>query len=145
MATEQFSGPVDYLVFAFDSTADIGPGLASLIDRVNQGIVEILDVELITRDSFGAPQKLAFTDLPGITEVDPALFEGAESDILETDDLVGIAEALDEGQVAIALVYEDRSLAAAANAWTTAGATELFSGGIDVAELDRVLTERNPA
>lgn len=145
MATELFAGPVDYLVFAFDENADIGPGLQAVLERVQQGIVEILDLELIARDDEGAPVKLSFADLQDTTRLDLSAFDGAESGILDAEDLAAIASALHEGQIAVAIVYEDRSLAAAAAAWTDAGGTELFSGGVDIADLEHALDEGNPS
>ncbi len=143
MATEQFVGPVDYLVFTFDEHDDLGPGLTAVLDRVRDGIVEILDIELITRNADGAPVKRTFADLDGVTDVDLAVFDGVESGILDAEDLAGIAAELEAGQVALAIVYEDRSLALAADAWTQAGGTELFVGGIDLNELDQALSEGN--
>ena len=143
MATEQFAGPVDYLVFAFDEHADLGPGLTALLDRVDQGIVEILDIELIGRDEAGAANKRSFSELDGVTGIDTSAFDGAESSILDADDLAGIASELQTGQIALVVVYEDRSLASAAGAWAAAGGVELFSGGVDIAELDRTLNEGN--
>lgn len=143
MATEQFAGPVDYLVFAFDEHADLGPGLTALLDRVDQGIVEILDIELIGRDEAGTAVKRSFSELDGVTGIDTSAFDGAESSILDADDLAGIASELQTGQIALVVVYEDRSLADAAGAWSAAGGVELFSGGVDIAELDRTLNEGN--
>lgn len=141
MATDQFSGPVDYLVFAFDEGADLGEGLRALLERVEQGIVEILDIELIDRDGGGAPVKRPFSDLSGTTGLDLSVFDGAESGILDSDDLEAIASELRDGQFALAVVYEDRSLAAAAEAWAGVGAAEMFSGGVDIADLERALQE----
>lgn len=141
MATDQFSGPVDYLVFAFDEGVDLGEGLRALLERVEQGIVEILDIELIDRDGGGAPVKRPFSDLSGTTGLDLSVFDGAESGILDSDDLEAIASELRDGQFALAVVYEDRSLAAAAEAWAGVGAAEMFSGGVDIADLERALQE----
>lgn len=141
MATDQFSGPVDYLVFAFDEGADLGEGLRALLERVEQGIVELLDIELIGRDGGGAPVKRPFSDLAGTTGLDLSVFDGAESGILDSDDLEAIASELRDGQFALAVVYEDRSLAAAAEAWAGVGAVEMFSGGVDIADLERALQE----
>ncbi|WP_336624958.1 MULTISPECIES: hypothetical protein [unclassified Microbacterium] len=143
MATEQFAGPIDYLVFVFDEHADLGEGLAALLNRVQQGIIEILDIELIGRDEAGAPVKRAFADLDGVTGIDTSTFDGVESSILDTDDLTGIASELAEDQIALAVVYEDRSLAVAAGAWAAAGGVELFSGGIAIEDLERALNEGN--
>jgi hypothetical protein len=142
MATEQFAGPVDYLVFAVDEHADLGAGLSAVLERVDQGIIEILDVELVSRHESGAPLKRVFSDLDGVSGLDLSIFDGVESGVLDEGDLGGIAAELRPGQVAIVIVYEDRSLAVAAEAWAAVGGVELFSGGVDVHDLEQVLEER---
>ncbi len=141
MATEQFSGPVDYLVFAFDEHADLGPGLVAVLERVREGIIEILDIELIAVDAEGAPVKRSFASLDGVTGIDLSVFDGVESGILDAEDLASVVSELRPGQLALAIVYEDRSLAAAADAWAAAGGAELFSGGVDIADLEHALQE----
>lgn len=141
MATEEFAGPVDFLVFAFDEGADLGAGFNAVLERVEDGIIEILDIELIGRDADGGAVRLARTDVQGSTGLDLSVFDGVESQILDAEDLAGIAGALEAGQVAVAIVYEDRSLASAAAAWAGVGGTELFSGGIDIADLEHALEE----
>ncbi|MFT4214761.1 MAG: hypothetical protein QM622_08295 [Microbacterium sp.] len=128
MATETYAGPVDYLVFAFPSGAAIAPGLREILARVDAGHIEILDLELVSRGADGAPATLALTDLP--------------DDAAAT--LAAIVAELSDGQFAVAIVYEDRSLAAAAaESWTAAGGIEIFSGGIDIADLEEQLEEEN--
>lgn len=143
MATEQFSGPVNYLVFAFDKNADLGAGLTAILDRVNEGIVEILDIEVIAKGSDGAPVKQVLANLDGVTGVDLAVFDGVESSILDAEDLADITSELRTGQIAVAVVYEDRSLAVAAREWAATGGVEMFSGGIDIADLEHALEEGN--
>ncbi|WP_157084087.1 DUF1269 domain-containing protein [Millisia brevis] len=142
MATEEFAGPIDYLVFAFDRGADLGTGLLAVLERAKEGIVEILDIELVGRDTDGAAVTLPLADTQTATGLDPAVFSGLQSGLLDAEDLAGIADALEADQVAVAIVYEDRSLAVAAAAWATVGGAELFSGGVDVTELHDVLEER---
>ena len=127
MASEEFAGPIDYIVFALDEGADLSTGLAAVLERVDQGIIEILDIELIGRNAEGTAVRLPLESTD---------FDGAETDILDDEDLAGIADALGDGQVALAIVYEDRSLAAAAAAFRARGGVELFSGGIAVEDLD---------
>lgn len=143
MATEQFAGPVDYLAFAFDEHADLGAGLAAVLDRVQDGIIEILDIELVSRDENGQAAKRAFSELDGVTGIDLSVFDGVESGILDDEDLAVIVEELQAGQIALVLVYEDRSLALAAETWAAVGGVELFSGGVDINELARVIDEGN--
>lgn len=145
MATEEFAGPVDFLVFTFSRDADLGAGLSDVLERVRQGTIGILDIEIITRDVEGTPLKLAFEDLQGATTLNLSVFDGVESGILDDEDLADIASALDRDQIAVALVYEDRCLAAAADSWAKVGGGELFSGGVDITDLEHALEERNPS
>ena len=138
MATESFAGPVDYVVFRFDDGADIGPGLAALLEAVDQGIIEILDLAVVSLTAEAAVTRLALADLNATSSVDLSIFDGAASHILD-DDLTKISGELTPGRFALAVVYEDRSLATAAAAWATVGGTELFSGGIDLADLEATL------
>lgn len=143
MATEDFSGPVDYAVFTFPRDADVGAALAALLDRVDAGIVEILDLEVVGRDDDGAPLRLPLTELHGI-EAPLARLDGVESSILERDDLEEIADALTEGWVALAVVYEDRSLATVASAVLASGGELLWSGGITIDDLEQALEAEAP-
>ncbi|MBN9187258.1 DUF6325 family protein [Microbacterium sp.] len=141
MADEAFAGPVDYLVFAFPEGAAISTGLHAVLERVDAGVLEILDLELIGRDAEGAPVRLSLADLDDIDASDLAVFDGVTSGILDADDRAAIADGLEDGQFAVALVYEDRSLASAAAAWTSAGGSELFSGGVAIDDLEDALSE----
>lgn len=144
MASEQFAGPIDYLVFVFDQGADLGPGLNAVLERVDQGIIEILDLEFIARDADGAAFKCSLAELQQGTDFDLSILDGIDSGILDADDLNAIVAELGENQFALAIVYEDRSLAVAAGAWARVGATELFAGGIDISDLEHAL-EGNPS
>lgn len=143
MATEQFAGPIDFLVFAFDEHADLGAGLVAVLDRVQEGTIEILDIELVARGEGATAVRRTFAELDGVSGIDLSIFDGVESGILDDDDLTGVAKELQAGQIALVLVYEDRSLAAAAEAWATVGGVELFSGGVDIDELERTVSEGN--
>lgn len=130
MANDAFAGPVDYLVFAFPAEASVSAGLAAVLRRVDEGIIEVLDLELIRVDDTGAPVRQPLDQLRGLDG-----FAGAYSGILDTEDVKRVVDALEPGTVAIALVYEDRSLAPAVGAWIAAGGAELFAGGVDIIDL----------
>jgi len=143
MATENFAGPVDYVVFVFPRGADLTDGLSALLERVNAGAIEILDLEAIGRDGSGAPTRILLADVSTIAADMLAVLDGIESSVLDDADLTEIANELEPEQFAIAVVYEDRSLAAAANAWSTVGGVELYFGGVDISDLDQIVTEGN--
>ena len=135
MATETFAGSVDCLVFAFPEGAELDAGLHQVLGCVAAGTIELLDLEVIGRNADGGAVRRSIEDLAG--SADPVLqaFVGAESGVLDADDLAQIAGLLEAGQFALAIVYENRSLAAAADAWTKVGGTELLSGGVDINDL----------
>lgn len=139
MADETFAGPVDCLVFGFPPSASVGEGLQAVLERVDEGAIEILDLECVAVDASGAPVARSLAELQGDTDLDLSIFDGADSNLLDRDDLAAIAESLDPGWFALAIVYEDRSLARASRAWAKAGGRELLSGGVDIEELSRAL------
>lgn len=139
MATDTFAGPVDFLVFALPADAPVGAGLQALLAAVDAAVIEVLDLAVVGRGEDAAPIRLSLSDLAGAADADLTAFDGVASGILDADDLSRIAEELEPGDVAIALVYEDRSLAATAAAWTAVGGTELFSGGVAIEDLAHAL------
>lgn len=141
MATSNYAGPVDFLVFTFPRGADLAPGLAALLERVGQGIIDILDLEFVSVAADGSAVRLPTVDALAGSGIDAEVFDGADSGILDAADLAAIATELESDQLALAVFYEDRSLAAAADAWSTVGGRELFAGGIDIDDLDRAINE----
>lgn len=134
-----YGGPIDYMVFSFPPGAVITEGLTQLLDCVHRGIIEILDFEVVSRTANGDAAFETLESLRGIEGFELSRFEGAQSDILDADDLTAIAESLKPGWRAIALVYEERSLASVAAAWDRAGGELLLAGGIDYDELEDAL------
>lgn len=139
MATESFAGPVDYLVFAFPPGARADVGLQLLLDRVDAGLVDILDLECIARDDEGSVARVPLDRLAVEGGFDLSVFEGAESGILDAEDLDQVARSLEPGWIAVAVVYEERSLAAVAGAWEAAGARLLLAGGVELDDLESAL------
>lgn len=141
MATEKFSGPVNYLVFAFNKNTNPESGLKHVLERVDQGIIELLDIEVVSRNAEGNVVKVLLSDLGLSNGTDLSVFDGVDSGILDDTDLNQIASSLETEQAGICVVYEDRSLAQAASAWSAVGGNELFAGGVDLADLEQVISE----
>lgn len=139
MATELYAGPVDYLVFAFPAGARADSGLTALLTRVDAGLIEILDMECVSVGADGAAVREPLTDVVNGSLAEA--FSGAESDILEDADLAAIARRLGTGDRALAVVYEERSLASAAADWTADGGRLIMSGGIEIEDLERSLDD----
>lgn len=122
MSDEVYTGPIGFAVFAVPSGADLAPVAEELSRLATSHGAEVLDVELIDgrRARVGLPGWLA----------------AVETDLLHDDDLADIAEELGDGEQALVVVYEDRTLARLASGVAALGGRELFTGGIDAESID---------
>ncbi|WP_328504924.1 DUF6325 family protein [Streptomyces sp. NBC_00457] len=138
------TGPIDYLVVEFPGNRMTGEGLPLLVDLVDRGLIRILDLTFIRKDADGSVTGLEIGDLTGNGELDLAVFEGASSGLLGQDDLGEAANALEPGNSAGVLIYENLWAAPFAAALRRGGAELVASGRIPVpavlAALDAVET-----
>lgn len=139
MAGPKFTGPINYLAFAFPDGALVGEGLRRILAAVDSGSIDLLDIECVRLDTNGEPVAFQVTQLTNTAGIDVAVFDGADSELLDHDDLLEIAGELQPGAFAIVIIYEDRALATIANAWHQAGGVEVFAGGVDLVALDHIV------
>ena len=125
-------GPIDYLVVEFPGNRMTGEGFPLLVDLVDRGLIRILDLTFIRKDIDGSVTGLEIGDLTGDDELDLAVFEGASSGLLGQDDLVEAAAALEPGNSAGVLIYENLWAAPFAAALRRGGAELVASGRIPV-------------
>ncbi|MFJ4203960.1 DUF6325 family protein [Streptomyces sviceus] len=125
-------GPIDYLVVEFPGNRMTGEGLPLLVDLVDRGLIRILDLTFIRKDADGSVSGLEIGDLAGDGELDLAVFEGASSGLLGQDDLEEAANALEPGNSAGVLIYENLWAAPFAAALRRGGAELVASGRIPV-------------
>lgn len=123
-------GPIDYLVVEFPGNRMTGEGMPLLADLVDRGIIRLLDLVFIRKETDGSVRALALHDLGD--EVDLSLFEGASSGLLGDDDLAEAAAAVEPGSSAGVLVYENRWAGPFAAALRRGGAQLVASGRIPV-------------
>lgn len=145
MATHAFAGPIDYAAFVLPRGADADPILRSLLDRVDSGAIELLDLEVLAAGEGGVAERQPLQVLRHDGGFDLSEFEGAESGLLDEDDLRALGAELGPEELALVIVYEDRSLAPLAARVVEAGGRELWSGGVDPADLDPALTDTEGA
>jgi hypothetical protein len=126
-------GPVDYMVVEFPGNRMTGEGFPLLVDLVDRGIIRILDLLFVRKDSDGSVAALELTDLGD--EVDLTVFEGASSGLLGQDDLDEAGAALEPGNSAGILVYENLWAAPFARAMRRSGAQLVAGGRIPVQAL----------
>ncbi|MFD6229341.1 DUF6325 family protein [Streptomyces sp. NPDC060232] len=127
-------GPVDYLVVEFPGSRMTGEGLPLLVDLVDRGIIRILDLVFVRKEVDGSVVALELKDAGG-GEMDLTVFEGAASGLLGQDDLDEAGAALEAGNSAGILVYENVWAAPFARALRRSGAQLVAGGRIPVQAL----------
>ena len=126
------TGPIDYLIVEFPGNRMTGEGFPLLLDLVDSGTIRILDLVFATRDTDGSLSVLRVSDLDGDGELDLSVFEGAASGLLGPDDLDEAASAIEPGNSAGILIYENMWAAPFAAALRRSGAQLVASGRIPV-------------
>ncbi|MFK0110804.1 DUF6325 family protein [Streptomyces sp. NPDC091217] len=127
-------GPVDYLVIEFPGNRLTGEALPLLVDLADRRVVRILDLAFLRKDADGSVSALELRDL-GDEEADLTVFEGASSGLLDEGDLAEAGNALEPGNSAAVLVYENLWAAPLARALRRSGAELVASGRIPVQAL----------
>ncbi|MEU8619084.1 DUF6325 family protein [Streptomyces sp. NPDC048623] len=123
-------GPIDYVVVEFPGNRMTGEGFPLLVDLVDRGIIRILDLSFIRKDEDGTVTALEIADLDGDGTLDLAVFEGARSGLLGQDDLEEAAAAIEPGNAAGLLIYE--------NVWAGPFAAALRRGGAQLVASGRL-------
>ena len=135
MTDEIELGPVDYFVVEFPGNKMTGEGLPLLVDLVDRGIVRILDLEFIRKDTDGRVTAFEITDLDGDGQLELAVFDGAFSGLLDQEDLASAAALIEPGSSAGIVVFENRWAAPFIGALRRGGAQLVASGRIPVEDL----------
>ena len=117
-------GPVSYLVVEFPGNKMTGEGLAALVDLVDRGLVRVLDLVFVMRDTDGSITAMELRDIDGDGELDLTVFEGASSGLLGPSDLDQAGSVLEEGASAAILVFE--------NTWAIPFVRGIRNGGAEV-------------
>jgi hypothetical protein len=128
-------GPIDYLVIEFPGNRMTGEGIPLLVDLVDRGIIRILDLAFIRKDADGSVAALAIEDVDGDGSPDFAVFQGATSGLIGQEELGEAAEAIEPGNSAGVIIYENSWAGPLAAAWRKGGAQVVASGRIPVQAL----------
>jgi hypothetical protein len=125
-------GPIDYMVLEWDGEQPVtGEVMPLLMELVDNGMIRILDLAFLAKDSDGSVFALDVAEVSG-TSPGMAGFEGASSGLIGQDDLEEAAAALEPGTVAAVLVWENRWAAPVATALRRSGGQLVASGRIPV-------------
>jgi hypothetical protein len=119
-------GPVDYVVLEWPKQQPAGEAVPLILDAVDRGIIRILDVALLAKDTDGS---VATLELGG---GDFGEFEGASSGLIGEEDLEEAAGVLEPGTSAAVIVWENRWAAPIATALRRSGGQLVASGRIPI-------------
>ncbi|MEH0449272.1 MULTISPECIES: DUF6325 family protein [unclassified Streptomyces] len=139
-------GPVDYLIVEFPGSRMTGEGMPLLVELVEDGVIRILDLVFIQKGTDGSVAAVEFRELGDRAEL--TVFEGASSGLLDQGDLDEAGAALEPGNSAAVIVYENLWAAPLARALRRGGAEMVAGGRIPVdallASLDATEAVRPP-
>ncbi|WNM30380.1 DUF6325 family protein [Streptomyces sp. Li-HN-5-11] len=126
-------GPVDYLIVEFPGSRMTGEGLPLLVDLVERGIIRVLDLVFVRKDTDGSVTAVELREIGDENSL--TVFEGASSGLIDQSDLDDAGAALEPGNSAAVLVYENVWAAPFARALRRSGAQLVASGRIPVQAL----------
>jgi hypothetical protein len=133
-------GPIDVVVIGFPADAPMtGEAVPILVDLVDRGIVRVLDVLFVTKGEDGAFAGFTVDGIDKDRIGDFTIFEGASSGLLGDEDAESAAAAMEPGESAVVLVYENRWAAPFAAAVRRNGGQLIASQRIPVQDVVEAL------
>ncbi len=126
-------GPIDYLAVEFPAGRFTDEDFSTLLNAVDRGVIRVLDLEFVARDSDGAVTKVDLNQLDNPEGVDLGVWEGVSSGLLDESDFAEIGSAIAPGSLAGILIYE--------NLWAVSLATSLGRHGARLVADGRIAPE----
>jgi uncharacterized protein DUF6325 len=135
-------GPIDYLVVEWPADKQpTGEALPMLVDLVDRGLIRVLDLAFVRKETDGTVSGLALEDLDLDGNPELEVFAGAQSGLLGDDDYAEAAGVLEPGSSAALLIYENTWAAPFATALRRSGAQLVADGRIPVNAIIAALDE----
>ena len=128
-------GPIDFILIELDPDKVRGEAAAAVLDLVESGTIRLFDVALLAKDLDG---NVAAVDLAHVAAEEAGDFSaiaGAQSGILDDEDIVAAGEALEPGKLGALLVYENAWAAPFVGAVRRAGGELVASARISAADV----------
>ncbi len=132
MSNEELElGPVDIVVIGFPADAPrTGEAIPLFVDLVERGIIRVLDVLIVQKDAEGNVDGVEIADLDGDGAEDLMVFHGARSGMLGDEDASTAGQALEPGETAVLICFE--------NTWAAPFATAVRRNGGQLLAFERV-------
>ena len=138
-------GPVDFLAIEFPGGRLTAPGFEKLLSLADQGVIEILDMEFITKDAGGKTRKADVWELAVPGGVVLSAWAGASSGLLDDSDVAEISAAMQPGSAAVVVIYENRWVLGLVDAWRREGARLIADGGLSADDIVAALDATEPS
>ncbi len=138
-------GPIDYVLLEFPGDKLTGEAAPALLDLVDRGVIRLLDLLIVSKAEDGFVETLEVTDPRG-EGAGFEYFAGAQSGLLNDEDVREAAGAMRAGTVAALIVYENSWAAPFVRAVRNSGGELIASARIpaqDVTAALDALDEKN--
>jgi len=107
MSVDASLGPIQYIVVGFPGNKFKGEIIPALGDLVKAGTIRIMDLAFVSKDADGSILIMELEDLADDEAAPFAAFEKEIGDLLNEEDLIVAAEALEPNSSAAVLVWEN--------------------------------------
>ena len=138
-------GPIDFLAIEFPGAHISAAGFEQLLSLADQGVIDILDLEFVSKDLAGNAGTVDVGELANPDGVDLTAWQGSSSGLLDRTDVDEIATAIQPGSVAAVIVYENRWVLSLVNTWQRDGARFIADGGISASDIVAALDATEPS
>lgn len=134
--SEEELGPIDLVVIGYPAGSPMtGEAAGYLVDLVDRGLIRVLDATFVIKQEDGTFSGMAVADMDDEQIGDFAVFEGAGTGLVSEGDLAYVAEAMEPGDAAAVILYENRWAAPFAAAVRRNGGRMIASERIPVQDL----------
>jgi hypothetical protein len=128
-------GPVDWIVVEFPGSKFNGEIAPALHDLVERGLVRVLDLLVLKKDSDGSLEAFELSDLDDEEVGSIRSYETQLAMLLSEEDVTAVAAAIEPNSSAAVLVWENRWAAPFASAVRHSGGQLVASGRIPIQAL----------
>jgi hypothetical protein len=106
---EEAFGPIDVVVIGYPPGAPMtGEAVPIFLDLVDRGVIRVLDALFVRKDPDGTFSGFDLADLDQDAAGDLTVFAGANTGMLDDDDVAKVAAEIEPGSAAVMIVYENR-------------------------------------
>ena len=139
-------GPIDVVVIGYPPGAPMtGEAVPILLDLVDRGIIRVLDALFVRKENDGTFRGFDLADLDQHTAGDLVAFAGADTGLLDDEDVALTAAEIEPGSAAVMIVYENRWAARFIAAVRRNGGVRIASQRVGVQELTDALDSAEAA